>query len=119
MGNPICWFEIGTNDIESSKKFYDHIFEWEMKDDPNFPKMHMVNTETEPQGAIFKGPPEMPIALNVYFLVDNIEETLEKVKNAGGTVIMPRTEVPNAGSFAVFKDPEGVVASVFESLNKE
>ena len=114
MGNQICWFEIGTRDIEKSKKFYDQIFDWGMKADPNFPDMEMIDTGSQPGGAIFKGPPEMPLAVHVYFQVDDINETLKKVEGAGGSVFIPKTEIPNAGWFSVFKDPEGVFVGIIQ-----
>ena len=118
MGNPICWFEIGTRDIKKSKKFYDAVFDWGLKTDPNFPDMEMIDTGAPLSGAIFKGPPEMPLGVSVYFQVDSIIETLTKVEEAGGMVIMPKTEIPMVGWFGLFKDPEGVMVSIFEP-NKE
>lgn len=114
MGNPICWFEIGTRDIEKSKKFYDSIFDWDTKKDLNFQDMEMIETGERPSGAIFKGPPEMPLAVTVYFQVNDINETLKRVGDAGGSVFMPKTDIPQAGWFAIFKDPEGVYVSIFQ-----
>ena len=114
MGNPICWFEIGTRDLEKSKKFYDSVFDWGMKKDPNFPDMEMIDTGAPLPGAIFKIPPDMPLGVHVYFQVDSIVETLKKVEESEGLMLMPRTEIPMAGWFAVFKDPEGVMVSIFE-----
>jgi len=114
MANPICWFEIATRDIEKSKKFYDSVFDWELKKDENFPDMEMIETGERPSGAIFKGPPEMPLALSVYFQVTDVNETLKKVEDAGGRIIMPRTDIPSVGWFAVFLDIEGVAISIFE-----
>jgi len=115
MANPICWFEIGTRNLETSKKFYDSVFDWDLKKDEHFPDMEMIETGEKPPGAIFKGPPEMPLMVNVYFLVDDVNETLKKVEEGGGTIIMPKTEIPMVGWFGVFQDPEGVAVSIFES----
>lgn len=114
MANPICWFEIGTKDLDKSKKFYEAVFDWDLKKDEHFPDMEMIETGERPQGAIFKGPPEMPLAVNVYFQVDSVDETIGKVTGAGGSIIMPKTEIPMVGWFAVFLDTEGVAVSIFE-----
>jgi uncharacterized protein len=61
-------------------------------------------------------PPQAPhVAMNVYFMVDDIEITLGKVAKAGGNVIVPKTPIPNVGSFAMFADPEGIVVGVFQT----
>ena len=52
MANPICWFEIGTRDIENSKKFYDSVFDWGLSKDPNFPDMEMIDTGAPLHGAL-------------------------------------------------------------------
>ena len=49
-----------------------------------------------------------------WYSVDDINETLKKVEGAGGSVFIPKTEVPNAGWFSVFKDPEGVFVGIFQ-----
>lgn len=114
MANPIVWFEIITRDLDESKKFYDAVFDWEISKDENFPTMEMVNTGAEPGGSLFKGPEEMPLGVTVYFQVDDIDETMKKVEEAGGEVFMPKMEIPNVGFVAVFKDPQGVFVSIFK-----
>jgi hypothetical protein len=37
------------------------------------------------------------------------------VEAGGGTVVTPRTEIPDMGAFAYFKDTEGNVMGLFES----
>ena len=105
--------------MDRTKNFYRTLFDWEITNDPRWPDMEMIATGTEPGGAFFRGPPEMPLMFNAYVKVDDIDETLGKVEKAGGTVIMPRTEVPPIGWFAVFRDPEGVVLSLFQERTQE
>ncbi|MBK8371065.1 MAG: hypothetical protein IPL20_06750 [Saprospiraceae bacterium] len=39
--------------------------------------------------------------------VENIDQIIEKVKNNGGQVIMPKTAIPHVGYIAKFLDTEG------------
>lgn len=39
--------------------------------------------------------------------VPSIDEYVEKIKENGGTIIMPKQAVPGVGWTAYFKDPEG------------
>jgi catechol 2,3-dioxygenase-like lactoylglutathione lyase family enzyme len=49
----------------------------------------------------------MPPYVTVYVSVDDLDETLSKVKDLGGTPLVPPTPIPGVGAFALFQDPEG------------
>jgi predicted enzyme related to lactoylglutathione lyase len=48
--------------------------------------------------------------------VGSIDESLKKVEAEGGSTVQPRTEIPNMGAFAYFKDPEGNTLGLWENL---
>lgn len=113
MGAPLCHFELMTDDPDKCKAFYGDVFGWEF-DDNAMPGYTLIKTGTEPDGGLMKRPAEVPsVALNTYFLVDDIDATLEKVKNAGGTVCLPKTPIPDVGDYAFFLDPEGIPVGIF------
>jgi len=39
--------------------------------------------------------------------VENIDQIIEKVKINGGEILLPKSEIPNAGQIAKFLDTEG------------
>ena len=43
----------------------------------------------------------------VYVGTDDIEASLAKAESLGGSTIVPKTEIPGQGWFAVFTDPTG------------
>jgi predicted enzyme related to lactoylglutathione lyase len=43
--------------------------------------------------------------------VDNIDETVKKVEELGGKVIVPPMDIPEVGRFSVFADPQGAFIS--------
>jgi predicted enzyme related to lactoylglutathione lyase len=47
--------------------------------------------------------------------VDSVERSLKEIEAAGGTIITPRTEIPNMGAYGYFKDPEGNVLGLWET----
>ena len=68
-------------------------------------------------GGILKRPPgvpEMPPVWMNYFSVPSVEDWSEKAKALGGKVVMVRTEIPETGFFALFEDPTGAMAYLFE-----
>ncbi len=114
MGAALCHFEFMTDDPRKCKAFYQKVFGWEYDDDA-MADYTLVKTGQEPGGGIMKRPPEAPqAALNVYFMVDDIEATLAKVGKAGGQTVVPKTEIPNVGHFAFFTDLEGVIVGVYQ-----
>jgi hypothetical protein len=115
MGAPLCHFEFMSDDPEKCKAFYAEVLGWEF-DDNSMPGYTLINPGKEPNGGLMKRPPEVPqVALNTYFLVDDIDATLEKVRSAGGEVLVPKTPIPSVGSYAFFTDVEGIPVGLFQS----
>jgi len=116
MANPICHFEFMSDDPEKCRQFYGSVFDWEF-DDESMPGYTLIGTGSDPGGGLMKRPAESPgPCMNVYFLVDDIGDTLDKVQKAGGKVLVPETPIPNVGWFAIIADPEGLHFGVFKSL---
>ena len=59
-------------------------------------------------GAFTQVDENMPAGTLVpYVTTDHIEGTLEKIGSNGGSTVVPKTEIPGFGHFAVFTDPAG------------
>jgi len=115
MANPLVHFELMVSNPEKAKEFYGKVFDWEFND-TEMPGYTMIKTGTDPGGGMMKKPDEAPhFALSVYYLVDDIDETMKKAEAAGGRVGMPKTEIPNVGFFGFFFDPDGIPVSVFQN----
>ena len=50
--------------------------------------------------------------------VKSVDEAVEKIKTAGGTIIQENMPVGTMGFIAYFKDPEGNVLSVWETVQQ-
>lgn len=111
MANPLCHWELMVNDLTKAKQFYGRVFDWRF-DDSTFPEYTMIETGGIAGGMMTKPPGSPMAALHTYFQVDDINETLRRVVEAGGSVIVPKTEIP-PGWFAMFLDidriPVGIV----------
>ena len=90
MANHVCYFELIVSDTAKSQEFYGKIFDWKFSEYENMPGYLNIDTGKEPMGGMMKKPDMAPAnALSLYFYVESIDETLGKVKEAGG-----RTEPP-------------------------
>ncbi len=114
MGSPLCHFEIMAEDTERARAFYGEVFSWKF-DAESMPGYTLIKPGQEPNGALFKKPDDAPgPCLNVYFHVPDIDATIAKVTASGGTVIVPNTEIPDVGWYAMIADPEGIAVGLFK-----
>ena len=63
------------------------------------------------RGGIREDPPDKVL----YMGVDDIDEVLAKVEANGGSIVLPRTVVPQVVTFALFKDPAGNLLGIAEN----
>ncbi len=116
MANHVCYFELMVSNTAKSQEFYGKVFDWKFSEYKNMPGYINIDTGKEPMGGMMKKPDEVPAhSLAVYFFVDSIDETLGKVASAGGNVMVPRTEIPDIGWWALFMDPDGIPVMIYES----
>lgn len=115
MPNPICHWELMVDDVARSRAFYGKVFDWRFEIDPGN-EYTMIHTGREPGGGMMARPPMAPTAaLNTYVEVATIDGTLPKVIAAGGMVIVPKTEIPGVGWFAMFVDLDRIPIGIFET----
>ena len=124
----VVHFEIPVDDAARAKEFYGSIFDWELFDmDMGGGNMYTTVTTTpideqsrvptEPgaiNGGLMRRTPDTPTPV-LTISVDAIDEALKKVEAGGGAVVQPRTEIPDMGAFAYFKDSEGNVVGLWET----
>ncbi len=111
--NPVNWFEIPANDIEQAKNFYEAVFGFDMPINemggslmawfPGNP------TQAGAVGTLIQGDGYVPSMEGsmVYFAVENIEATLEKITESGGEALSPKISIGEYGFIAMFKDNQG------------
>jgi predicted enzyme related to lactoylglutathione lyase len=116
MDHTIVHFEIPAENVEKLKQFYTGVFGWKIEKDPGpieYWLIHTVPTDEKGMlqrpgvnGGMFKKekPEQKPVN---YISVENIDDSIEKVKKLGGKIITPKQEVPNIGWIATATDPEG------------
>jgi len=123
--NAISWFEIPVTDFSRAKKFFEAILNIEMPEmDIGDLKMAIFQSDSENGGvggAICLGEGYEPSGnkgpkayLNGG---DDLTTVLNRVENAGGTVVLPKTMIaPDMGYWAFFQDTEGNVLGLY-SMN--
>lgn len=116
MKHAISWFEIPSTDLDRATKFYEAIFgiKFIPMDMPGM-KMRMFPIEDIMNigGAIventgFHKPSSTDGPLIYLNGNPDVQSILDKVSGAGGSIVMPKTEIsPEHGFMAVIIDTEG------------
>jgi uncharacterized protein len=115
--NAISWFEIPSTDLERATKFYETIFGLKLSplDLPNI-KMRLFPVEDQMNGIsgaiVDSGGFHKPSTTDgpLIYLNGNpdVQQVLDKVEAAGGSIMVPKTEIsPDYGYMAVIIDTEG------------
>jgi predicted enzyme related to lactoylglutathione lyase len=113
MTQPLSWFEIPALDFARARSFYEKLFGVELQEHaagPNTMGVFPYDREKASGGCVMQGPALVPtqdgviIYLNAGGLLDDV---LKRVEPSGGTVVFPKTPVPDIGVFAHIKDTEG------------
>ncbi|HEX5585077.1 VOC family protein [Gaiella sp.] len=113
MAGKLVHFEIPVDDAVQAKAFWSGVFGWEFVDSA-MPDMEysMVRTGEDQGGAVTT--PKGPYGIVVYFDTDDIDASIAKVRENGGTAD-DRMPIPHVGWFSHCKDPEGTDFSLFQS----
>ena len=121
----VVHFEIPADDQKRARKFYQEALGWRVEPVPGMDYSMVITTDMDDDGqpaaagAINGGmmAREGQITAPVITVdVPDIDATLKSVEALGGSVVMPKNEIPGMGFTAYFKDPEGNVMGLWENL---
>ena len=121
--NSVVHFEIPVEDIPRAEKFYKDLFNWKMQSIPEFKYTLVTTTPTGDKGPIQpgainggmmqrEGECKAPILV---IQTEDIQEHLEKIDTAGGTIVRGKTPVGDMGFSAYFKDTEGNILCLWQN----
>ena len=124
----VVHFEIPVDDLGRAKAFYGSVFGWGLQTmtEMNDYTIAMTTgvdektqTPTEPgaiNGALTKRDPSTVNVPVMTIQVDSIEGSMKQIDAEGGRMVQARTEIPGMGAFAYFRDTEGNVMGLWETL---
>ena len=112
------WDELLTSDVDGAKSFYTEVIGWTTRDMDmgeagtytifqRAGEVDVAGCMARPEG--MQGPPHwLP-----YIATDDVDATVAKAKELGGTAVMEGEDIPNVGRIAVLQDPVGAVFGLF------
>jgi predicted enzyme related to lactoylglutathione lyase len=121
------WSNLMTRDLEGAKDFYGKVFGWTAQHNEEAPpnvEMWQVEGQRWPEGMgglmgiADDMSAEMPAHWQVYLMVENADEAIEKAESNGAKLAFGPIDVPIA-RMATLVDPQGAVVSILESRYPE
>lgn len=110
----ITHVEIPVNDMEKAKTFYSGLFGWQIAEVPGFEGYPMWKAPNDISGGALTQRDETFICPRSTVEVDSIDDTLAKVKDTGGQVVVEKTPITETTWYAVFSDPDGNQLGLYE-----
>ncbi len=116
MTNAISWFEIPVKNYERAKQFYESVTSSKIKDhhmpeqNIKYGMFHYDNDNNGVGGGLIEGKDQVPTTDGPTIYLnggEDLSKPLSKVIDAGGKIIMPKTDIGENGFMAQFIDTEG------------
>lgn len=122
----IVHFEIPTDNVERSKKFYNELFGWNIEKwsgEESMPEGMEYNTITTTDdkgnksvgGGMMKRQNPQQQGITNYIDVKSVAEYSARIEGLGGKIVMPKTPVRGMGYFAVCLDTENNTFGIWET----
>ena len=111
----IVHVELAAKDRKALGQFYAKVFGWELQqfDEMNYTTFKAGDcigggfnpvTNENPAGTV-----------TVYIDTDDVTASLRAVEQAGGTILVKETDIPNTGKFGLFRDPQGNMVGLYKA----
>ncbi len=111
------WNELASRDPAASVAFYQALggFTSKAMDMQGMGTYHLLESGGQSRAGIMAPPmPDAPHAWLPYVQVASADQTADKAKRLGATLIVPPTAIPNVGRFAIFVDALGCATGILQ-----
>ena len=122
MHGQFVWYDLMTSDPAGAQRYYPQLAGWKtQKFEPSEPgnPYTMWTVDGEPIGGVGKITNEQAAmgtkpAWLPSVQVNNVNEATQKVTSLGGKVVHGPMPIPNMGSYAIIRDPQGATISLYQ-----
>ncbi|MGP3984289.1 VOC family protein [Streptomyces sp. KR80] len=112
-----CWADAMLPDVHAGKRFYGELFGWTFQEGAaDLGSYTWAFHDSRGVAALVHKPDgRMPTVWNVYVAARDIVATIERVRAAGGQVIMNPRAIGDFGTMAMVVDPGGAVFGLWQA----
>ena len=113
-----CWDELMVGDVERAKAFYAEAFGWHYDVHPMGPDANYwiaKRGSAQAAGLMQLSPEELPPrpSWTPYIAVDDVDASTARAAELGAQVVVPPTDIPSIGRFAMVLEPTGAMCALF------
>lgn len=112
-----CWVDAMFKDVEGAKTFYGQVLGWTFGDAASeYGNYTQAYSDGKAVAAVVPPMPgaDAPSQWCLYFASPDAAATAEKIKGAGGELLMEPMQVGSFGTMAIAKEPSGAVFGVWQ-----
>jgi predicted enzyme related to lactoylglutathione lyase len=111
------WNELSSKDPEASVSFYSKLggFTSSKMDMGGMGTYHLLESGGQSRAGIMaQQMPGAPHAWLPYVQVASADQTADKAKRLGATIVVPPTDIPSVGRFAILVDAQGAATGILQ-----
>lgn len=129
--DPVVHFEMPAKDKKRVAEFYSKAFGWNMKQmGPDMGNYILAETTEVDENNMAKSPgainggffeyqdDELNRVPHLVIAVDNLEESIKAVKEAGGEIIGEQMDIPGVGQYVSIRDSEGNIVGMLQANDR-
>jgi uncharacterized protein len=107
--------ELSTTDSKATRSFLEKAFQWKFEEIqmPTGKYLSYRSPNGNMLGIRMAQQSESPTSMN-YVRVEDLKKAEARVRDLGGKIILPRTDIPGMGSFFWFKIPSGPMMACWQ-----
>jgi predicted enzyme related to lactoylglutathione lyase len=115
-----CWVETWQDDGDAAASYYGRIFGWDAEqtgspgDGVSFRICRLRGRDVAAIGSPIPDPAPPVPSWTTFIQVESADQTATKVREAGGSVIVPPMDSLEGGSIAIVSDPAGAAFAIWE-----
>jgi predicted enzyme related to lactoylglutathione lyase len=110
-----CWNQLMAKDPEKAAEFYEDVFGWTTTvQDLGDEKYWLFKSGGVPTAGMMKmgHGHDYPDFWLPYVEVSSVDDSVKRVKELGGEIIVPARDIPDLARFAVTADPTGAILAI-------
>lgn len=113
--NRVSYFEMSALDMDRAKAFWEKTFGWEFQkyDGMDYYAVKTGSGSDGIDGGLSVREKDNQVVNNIE--VADLDKTVEAIVQNGGKILVPKTEIPGMGHYAIFVDSEDNTFSVMQN----
>jgi predicted enzyme related to lactoylglutathione lyase len=116
------WFDLLTNDVPGTKRFYGELFNWEFEAEPSDDSFYAtIKKNGTPIGsAIYLKRTDIKVSESrwlSYLSVPDVDRAADHARHGGGVVLKEPWDFPDRGRIAIVRDPQGAMLALIRAKN--